>query len=375
MMEALFWASVLAIAFAYFGYPLSLWAVGVLRTECHVKSPFFPNVTVIIAAFNEQQRIDRKLQNTLMLDYPREKLQVIVASDGSTDQTNEKVGAYRDSGIELFALKQHRGKEAAQKEAVKRATGEVLVFTDVATFLPVDALTEIVSNFADASVGCVSSRDQLIGKDGKPSGEGLYVRYEMWLRKLESSVGSLVGLSGSFFAARRDVCRDFSEDMQSDFGTVLRSVKKGLRGVLEQNAIGVYPDVLDAKQEFERKTRTVLRGLTVFFRNLEFLNLFRYGLFSYQFLCHKLLRWLVPLFMGVAFLSSLILSAASLGFLSLLLGQLIFYSLAFLGWRSTTSNIVLKIPTYFLTVNSSILLAWCRYLNGQRVMMWTPSER
>jgi hypothetical protein len=241
--------------------------------------------------------------------------------------------------------------------------------------LTADALTEIVSNFADPSVGCVSSRDQLIGKDGTPSGEGLYVRYEMWLRKLESSVGSLVGLSGSFFAARKEVCRDFSEDMQSDFGTVLRSVKMGLRGVLDENAIGFYHDILDGKQEFERKTRTVLRGLTVFFRNIEFLNLFRYGLFSYQFLCHKLLRWLVPLFMSAAFLSNVILSADSLVFSSLLFGQLIFYSLAYLGWRSTTSNIVLKIPTYFLTVNSSILTAWWRYLNGQRVMMWTPSER
>jgi cellulose synthase/poly-beta-1,6-N-acetylglucosamine synthase-like glycosyltransferase len=376
MIEALFWASALLVVFAYFGYPISLSVVRLVRKKSIAKSPTLLDVTVIVTAFNEETRIGKKLENTLELDYPSEKLQILVASDGSTDRSNEIVAAYYGRGIELLALEERRGKENAQKEAIKKARGQILLFTDVATFMGPDALKQIVFNFSDPSVGCVSSEDRLIGKDGKPTGEGFYVRYEMWLRRLESRVGSLVGLSGSFFAARREICRDFSAELQSDFGTVLQSVRMGLRGVLDREAIGYYEDIADERREFDRKIRTVLRGLTVFFRNVEFLNLFQYGLFSYQFLCHKLLRWLVPFFMGVAFLSSLILSFGSLFFMALFLAQVGFYGLALWGWSgSEASSVLLKIPTYFVRVNASILVAWWRYLQGQRIMMWTPSER
>ena len=163
-----------------------------------------------------------------------------------------------------------------------------------------NGLREIVSNFADPSIGCVSSEDRLVRNDGQPAGEGLYVQYEMLLRRLESRAYSLVGLSGSFFAARKVVCRDFSANMQSDFKTLLNSIQIGLRGVSDADALGYYLDVADQKKELDRKVRTIIRGLTVFFNHIELLNVFRYGLFAYQFFCHKLLRWLVPLFLVTA---------------------------------------------------------------------------
>jgi len=129
----------------------------------------------------------------------------------------------------------------------------------------------------------------------------------MWLRRLESRAGSLVGLSGSLFAARKEVCEDFSGEMQSDFRTVLNSMKMGLRGVSDPLAVGLYQDTANQKREWDRKIRTVLRGLTVFFRHLDLLNSFRYGLFSYQLLCHKLLRWLVPLLLFMALVSNAVL--------------------------------------------------------------------
>jgi glycosyltransferase involved in cell wall biosynthesis len=301
---------------------------------------------------------------------------VIIASDGSTDGTNAIVEGYRGAGIELLAIADHRGKENTQKEALKVASGEIVIFTDAATMLEPSGVERIVSNFSDPTVGCVSSEDRLIGRDGNPSGEGFYVRYEMWLRRLESRVNSLVGLSGSFFAARKSVCGDFSSDMQSDFRTLLNSIRMGLRGVSDPGAIGTYRDVSDGSREFDRKVRTVLRGLTVFFRHLEFLNAFRYGFFSYQYFCHKLLRWLVPGFLIVAFLANLFLAAASSAYFFLFLGQILFYGIALWGWKkSPASRKIVKIPCYFLTVNTSIAIAWWRYLRRERIVMWTPSQR
>jgi len=202
----------LLIFFSYFGYPISLYLVSFFRKKGVQKATFFPHVTMIITAYNEGKRIKDKLDNTLALEYPGEKLQILVASDGSTDQTNAIVKDCEKKGVELLAIEKRRGKENAQKVAVKRASGEVIIFTDVATHLDLGGVKEIVFNFADPSVGCVSSEDQLVGKNGKRSGEGFYVRYEMWLRRLESKINSLVGLSGSFFAARKEVCQDFSGD-------------------------------------------------------------------------------------------------------------------------------------------------------------------
>ena len=332
---------------------------------------------MIITAYNEEKRIKAKLDNSLAIRYPGGKLQILIASDGSTDRTVEFASRYQKDGIEILDIPERRGKENAQKEAVKKATGEIIIFTDVATMVDPTGLEEIVSNFADPEIGCVSSEDRVLGADGKPSGEGAYVRYEMWLRRLESRVNSLVGLSGSFFAARKIVCKDFSGNMQSDFRTLLNSVKIGMRGICDPKALGYYSDVSDPSREFERKVRTVLRGLTVFFCHPEFLNVFRYGLFSYQYFCHKLLRWLVPVFLATAILSNIFLAAKSTLFLPTLLFQLCFYGLAFSGWKGflSGSRAFVKIPVYFLVVNASILVAWWRYLNHHRVVMWTPSER
>ena len=376
-MSMVFWGSIIGVFYAYFGYPLSLLLIGMLRGRRVDKKPIEPSVTLIITAYNEEKRIESKLLNTLKIDYPPAKLEIIVASDGSTDKTNDIVRRYSQEGIKLLAFDKRRGKEFAQKDAVASAMGDVLVFTDVATQLRASGLREIVGNFSDPSVGCVSSEDRIERSDGKTAGEGFYVRYEMMLRRLETRAHSLVGLSGSFFAARKEVCSDFSADMQSDFKTLLNSIRLGLRGVSDVDALGYYLDVADQKKELERKLRTIIRGLTVFFQHKELLNVFRYGLFSYQLFCHKLLRWLVPLFLFTALLSNLVLAFGSGAYFVIFLFQLIFYILAALALlkKETPKNILLKIPGYFLSVNLAIAIAWWRYLSGYRVLMWTPSER
>ena len=376
-MIVIFWLSVLTVFFAYFGYPLTLALLAKSNSKKIIKESITPPLTLIITACNEEKRIREKLENTSALDYPFDLLQVIIASDGSTDATNEIVQEYAEHGFELLALPERQGKENAQKEAVSHATGEVIVFSDVATRIDSHGLKAIAANFADLSIGCVSSVDKVLDKDGQPCGEGAYVRYEMWLRDLESKVSSLVGLSGSFFAARKEVCQDFSGEMQSDFRTVLNSMKLGLRGVSDPDAIGYYPDVADNKREFNRKVRTVLRGQTVFFKNLEFLNCFRYGIFSYQYFCHKLLRWLVPVFMVIALVLNILLVFSSIFYAVILLLHLSFYGLAGYGLikPEALDRTIVKIPLYFLTVNAAILVAWYKYITGNRMVMWTPSSR
>jgi glycosyltransferase involved in cell wall biosynthesis len=376
MMKILFWLSAVSIIHSYFGYAFSLWAIGRIYSKKHDKRIYYPDVSIIITAFNEEKRIKNKLDNTVCLIYPKDKLQIIVASDGSTDRTNSISETYENKGIELLAIKDRAGKESAQRDALKIARGEIIVFTDVATGLEPNGIEKIVSNFADPHIGCVSSEDRLIGRDGKPTGEGFYVRYEMLLRRLESRVNSLVGLSGSFFAARKIVCQDLSPNMQSDFRTLLNSIKMGLRGISDPEVTGSYLDVSIHSHEFDRKVRTVLRGLTVFFRHVEFLNVFRYGFFSYQYFCHKLLRWFVPFLLIVVLATNILLVSTSNVYLYMFIFQTIFYLIGLWGWRKGDNCInFFRIPYYFIVVNTSIFIAWWKYLHHQRVVMWNPSDR
>jgi cellulose synthase/poly-beta-1,6-N-acetylglucosamine synthase-like glycosyltransferase len=202
-MLSMFWASVLFVFYAYIGYPLLLMMIGVFRNRPVRKAPNHPRVSLVITAYNEEKRIREKLENTLRQDYPCERIDIVVASDCSTDGTDDLVRSYGPSGVRLIRSSVKGGKEAAQKLAVESTDGEILVFSDTATMLESHAISTIVRNFADPTVGCVSSVDRFIDADGAVSGEGAYVRYEMFLRNLETRVNTLVGLSGSFFAARR----------------------------------------------------------------------------------------------------------------------------------------------------------------------------
>ncbi|MFW5775585.1 MAG: glycosyltransferase family 2 protein [Chitinivibrionales bacterium] len=376
-MEILFWGSVFCALFSYFAYPVTLI---LLRTifdkKVHSSLEYTPFVTFIITVHNEERRIGEKLENTIQIDYPRDRMQILVASDGSTDRTNEIVKGYAEEGIELLALEQRGGKERAQRYAVEKAQGSIVVFSDVATRLESMGIRQIVSNFADSSIGCVSSVDRVMA-DGEKGGEGFYVRYEMWVRSLESAIGSVVGLSGSFFAARKEVCRDFSISLPSDFRTLLNSIKSGRRGISDPHAIGYYYSIKNESREFDRKIRTVLRGITTFFNHVEFLNVFRFGFFSYQYLSHKLMRWLTPCFLLLALSVHGVLAMQSVSYAALLILHVSVYLCALLGvvYPHTADKLWIRIPKYFVVVNYAILIAWFKYFAGQRLVMWNPSVR
>lgn len=376
-MVAIFWLSVAFVFYAYAGYPLLLTAIGLLRNHPVRKGPNQPTVSLIITAYNEEERIREKLDNTLRQDYPRERLDIVVASDCSTDGTDDLVRSYETSGVRLVRSSAKGGKEAAQKLAVESTTGEVLVFSDTATMLEPQAISTIVRNFADPTVGCVSSVDRFIDVDGAVSGEGAYVRYEMFLRNLETRVNTLVGLSGSFFAARRTVCQNWAPDLQSDFNTLLNSVRVGLRGVADPESVGFYKNLADPKKEYERKVRTIVRGISVFMKSLALLNPFQYHLFAWQLISHKLCRWLVPFAMIVVLVTNVMLAPSALLYQGMLLVQAGFYVIA-LSYLVTTRlpNFgVMRLPSFFVMVNLSILDAWLRYCRGERIVSWSPSKR
>ncbi|MCJ7772939.1 MAG: hypothetical protein MUP22_07385, partial [Desulfobacterales bacterium] len=296
----------------------------------------------------------------------------------------------------LVSAPERKGKENAQKHAVDAATGEILGFSDVGTILKSNGISNIVRNFSDPAIGCVSSEDKFVDKDGNVSGEGAYVKYEMFLRKLESKVNTLVGMSGSFFAARREVCKNWATDLQSDFNTLLNSIKLGLRGVSDSNSIGYYHNISEEKKEFNRKVRTVLRGISVFMRNLSLLNPVKYGLFSWQLFSHKLCRWMVPFFLLSAFISNAAIMVNSLFMVIIFILQLSFYILALYYYKKHTTDNKLdtmpfinnskfkiqnllaslsKLCYFFTTANTSIFVAWLKYVKRERATFWEPSKR
>jgi len=376
MLEFMFFFSIVFILYAYFGYLLALFILSFFKSRPVAKGNITPTVSFIITAYNEEKRIVEKIENTLKQDYPREKLEIIVASDCSSDRTDEIVKSYQSIGLRLVRASARKGKENAQKLAVDAASGDILIFSDSATILMPDGISKIVRNFNDPTVGCVSSVDKFIDSEGSISGEGAYVKYEMLSRSLETKVNTLVGLSGSFFAARKEVCKDWSADLQSDFNTLLNSIKIGLRGVSDPDSIGYYRNIADEKKEFDRKVRIVLRGISVFMRNLELLNPLKYGLFSWQLFSHKLCRWMVPFGMLIALGTNILLAFNSLFYTVALVIQIVFYSFALAGmYLGSFSRGILKLPFFFVSVNYAILNAWFKYVSGERMVSWPPSQR
>jgi glycosyltransferase involved in cell wall biosynthesis len=374
----MFAASVAWCVYAYAGYPALLAVIRSVRRRTVRRAAIRPSVSVITTVHDGEHAIRAKLEDLLAQDYPKELLELLVADDASTDGTAAIVGSeFGPRGVRLARLAERGGKEKAQKFAVASARGDILVFTDVATRMDADGISTIVRNFADPEIGCVSSVDRLVGSGASDGGEGWYVRYEMTLRTLESDVHSVVGVSGSFFAARREVCEAFSDRLQSDFRTVLESARQGFRAVVDPDVFGYYADLATGDREFDRKVRTVLRGLAVLFAERDLLNPFRYGLFAWQLASHKLARWTVPAALVVSLASCVWLAQSSAWFAVIAVAQL--GALIYAGAASRRPFLVVGAPgralVYFLLVNSSILVAWIRFLRGDRVVVWEPSRR
>jgi glycosyltransferase involved in cell wall biosynthesis len=380
-MITLFYVFGLLCIYSYFLYPLILIILPKRAFKPAAKKgdmqSELPTLSLIITAHNEEARIQEKLDNTLQIDYPSDLLEIIVASDFSTDETDAIVESFEQKGIRLVRTDAHQGKEYAQLCAIRKSEGEILVFSDVATQIPIEALQKLAARFDDPRIGAVSSNDRFISNDGSVVGEGAYVRYEMWLRGLESDHAGLVGLSGSFFAARRVVCEPWDIQSPSDFNTALNSAKHGMTAIICPEVVGIYKDVADASLEYRRKVRTVIRGITAIARHPEVLNPFSMGFFAFQVWSHKIMRWGVPWFMAAFLAMTLYLQGKGLIFTFALIAQFIFYGLAVIGRISEImrKNVLIRLIFFFVQTNLALAQATVSFLLGKRMTVWTPSQR
>jgi hypothetical protein len=374
-MKWLFWICVFGCVYSYAIYPLLLSVVVPKRRPASGKIADTLKVSLVIACRNEAGRLRHKLENALQLHYPN--LDIMVASDASDDGSDELVLEFASRGVRLVRSPERRGKEHAQGLAIARAQGDLVVFSDAGTDLPADSIGFIADRFRDPGVGAVSSEDLFIGSDGKLAGEGAYVRYEMWLRRLESERAGLVGLSGSFFAVRRSVLTTWDATIPSDFACALMTVRAGKVAVSDPRVRGIYKDIKDPSKEYQRKVRTAIRGMTGLAKLARVLNPFRYGVFAFQVWSHKVMRWLVPWFLlGTLIGAAALQSAGGIYRLAFWL-QVTGYALVALAHFAARFRDIgpVRIGYYFIQANLALAHAAVQFAAGKRVVVWNPSIR
>jgi cellulose synthase/poly-beta-1,6-N-acetylglucosamine synthase-like glycosyltransferase len=359
------------VAFAYAGYPAALALLARLSPQRPIRrTPHQPPLSIVIAVHNGASILRAKLEATLALDYAGER-EVIVASDASTDGTDAIAAGFAERGVRLVRSETRGGKEAAQARAVALAKGAILVFTDLGAEVERDALVRIVEPFADPAVGSVSSEDVVSTVEG----EGAYVRYEMALRRLESRATTLVGLSGSCFAVRRALCDAWRPDLDSDFRLALETAAHGLRAVSAPSARARIGALSDARREWERKVRTVRRGLAVLSAYRGLLSP-RHGRVALSLWGHKVARFTSPFALLGLLAASAWAAREPIGG-ALLAAQVLGYGLgaAALVVPAVGRAALPRLLGFFLLVNASMLVAWWHHLAGRRVLVWEPTRR
>ena len=391
----LFWTALGLIVYAYLGFPAVLLVRGLLRRRPVQRTTIEPHVSLVIVAHNEASTIAAKIENVYALDYPREKLEVIIASDGSDDGTNELVASYVDRGLRLFEFSR-QGKIPALNAAVVRATGDILVFSDANSMFAPDALRALIAPFADPTVGAVGGNQCYVSGQGSRRagghaasfGERLYWDYDRLLKSLQSRAGNMTSATGAIHALRRELFHPVPFGVSDDFVISTRAVAQGYRLVFEPKAVAYEAIAPSDRAEFKRKQRVLVRALAALWAVRQLLNPFRYGFYAVQLASHKLLRWSVCWLLMLLFGASALLYNAAPLYRLLTQAQMLFYAWALLVWAVRDTALmrrryakVLSIPFYFCMANFAALQAWLQMLGGKRVDVWdsarsaTPSLR
>ena len=373
MEEIVFWTSLGVILYVYVGYPLILWVASRFVGSRPIHEPeSWPNVTLLIAAHNEEKVIRSKIKDSLELDYPSEKLQILVASDGSTDKTCEIAGKYSDR-ITLVKSDQQIGKSAIQNKARKMAKGEIIIFSDAPTKYDKKALRNLVRNFSDPKIGLVTGRVSYINKHSSHTShdEGLYWSYEALIRELESQLGILAMGSGCILAVRKALFSDLKENVGEDFVLPLEAVANGYRVLYEKEAVAYEGSAEKPKDLFKTKSRIISKDLNGLFMNKRLLNPFAYPAASLSLISHKLLRWLIPFFMLIIILKNLFLLDMFV-FQVFMAFQLLFYGSALLGCFYHTK--IFSIPFNFCLVNMASAVGVINFIIGRTSGSWIPQR-
>jgi len=379
VLQITFWMLVVLVAYVYAGYPLLLLTLRAFAgARLVARGSSVPPVTLIVSAFNERGVIDAKLRNSVALDYPADKLEILVVSDASDDGTDEAVERYNDQRVDLLRMADRGGKTVGLNAAVPTARGEILVFSDANAMYRPDAIRALVRNFDDPVVGAVVGESTYSASinDAERS-ESAYWRYETAIKRLESDLGSVVGGDGAIYAIRKECYRPMAADALSDFVNPLQIVAQGRRCIYEPGAISVEEAAGSFDKEFRRKVRIVNRAWRAIMSTKFLLNPFRYGLFAWALISHKLLRWLVPVFLAVLIVLNVVLLGQHSVYAAALIVQLLFYGLAVIGAFIRTRYdlpLLLYIPFYFCLVNIASLRGICEAYWGRTYTTWSPAR-
>lgn len=367
-MKLLFWISLVMIFYTYIGYPVLIYLLSIIFKRQVKKEEIYPTVSILIAAYNEEKCIEDKILSIKKLDYPEDKIEILIGSDGSEDRTDEIASKFVNERLSLFRLQLREGKPSVLNSLAAHAKNEILVFTDARQKLEKDCLKKLIRNFADVLVGSVSS--QLVFEDdaGK-KGIGAYWNYEKFIRNRESAIGSMLGATGALYAIRKELFSVLPDNLiLDDVYVPLKIVEKGYRAIFEPEAI-IYDLVArDAGQEFQRKARTLAGNFQAFsfFRSL--FNPFKSPI-AFQLISHKLLRLLVPFLLIIIFISNMLMLDTTY-YLIIFAAQLLFYFTAFLGAMLQERNNLFDIPHMFCVMNLAAVVGLYRFLFNKQSVVW-----
>lgn len=387
LIEISFWTSVSLVFFSYVGYPLIAWGISHWQRryrsnqspEQNVldKAYPLPSVSIVIAAYREESVILERLNNLAKLDYPSDKLEILIGCDGNLDLTGELVSSYDDERIRLVQFEERRGKSSVLNDCVPQAKGEIIVFSDANTQMDPQCIKQLVKHFQDETIGCVCGQLILEDTETCQNVDGLYWRYENFLKDCESQLGAVLGVNGALYALRKNLYTPIpSHIINDDFMIGMQVHLAGHRLVYEPAALAVEESAPSVQAEFQRRTRIG----TGAFQSLSYLKGLlnpKHGYVAFAFWSHKVLRWFCPVFMFIALLTNLFLFAHPL-YQATLIAQEAFYLMALIGIHFVNGNRLLKlfrVPGMFVQMNYALVIGLFRCLFSRQNGTWERTER
>jgi cellulose synthase/poly-beta-1,6-N-acetylglucosamine synthase-like glycosyltransferase len=373
--RTVFWLSLTLLVYVYFGYPLLAGLRAMLLSKPCRKAAIEPSVSIIVIVHNEAERIAARIENLLALDYPRDRLEIVVGSDGSTDDTVERAQPYESEGVRVRAFHEHRGKPAIVNALVPLVRGEIVVFADARQRFDTGTVRALAANFADTHVGAASGELMMTAVGATAcagQGSAFYWRYEKFIRSTEGRVDSTVGATGAIYAIRRDLFEPIPDDtLLDDVLIPLRIVRRGYRVIFDPEARAHDSVSATARQEFVRKTRTIAGMFQLLARETWLLNPFSNRLW-FETISHKVLRLALPMLHAAFFVSNVAL--ADMGFFGVLLaGQVAFYAAALVGatqQQARRRSIVFTAPCAMCLLIWATIVGFSRFMTHRQRVTW-----
>jgi cellulose synthase/poly-beta-1,6-N-acetylglucosamine synthase-like glycosyltransferase len=381
-----FWIGLFIVFYTYLGYGIIIFLISKIKRYAkashYLNDSDWPEATLVIAAYNEESFIEEKIKNTLSLDYPTGKLSIYIVTDGSTDATPEMVRRY--DSIEHFHQPERKGKIHAVNRIMKFIKTPIVIFCDANTYLNSESIKNIVRHYQDEKVGGVAGEKRIFKKtedNASGAGEGLYWKYESFLKKKDSEVYSVVGAAGELFSVRTALYEEPTENIIiEDFYISLRITMAGYRFIYEPDATATETASASVGEEWKRKVRISAGGFQAMLKLMPLLNIFKYGLLSFQYISHRVLRWtLAPLALPLILISNIVLASTASVVYTFVLGmQILFYALAGLGYLLQDRKVSIKgffVPYYFSVMNFSVYAGLARFMKGRQSVVWEKSKR